>query len=718
MIARQNEGGSKGPPHNRNELWARVLLDELARAGVRHAVVAPGSRSTPLVLALASDSRFRTTVQVDERSAGFLALGVGKATGVPAAVITTSGTAVANLLPAVVEASQSEVPLLVLTADRPPRLRGADANQAIDQVHLFGRATRLFQELSPADVSDPTLRHLRGVANRAVAAAMGDPAGPVHLNVAFEKPLEPVPVPGDLPPGLGEEARLSLEGRPDADPFTRVHPRRLFPTDDVLDALAVRLASARRPLLVAGPVSRPWECGPAIVALARSGGVPLLADPLSGARESGGRVSGGRTAGPGCGPGCGYDLALRVPEMRRHLAPDLVVRFGTTPSSAPLATWLDELREVPQVVVDGGDRWKDHLAVAREVVPGDPARVAADLVRRLPAGWGGGEAWAAAWRRVDAAVREALLPGLEADFFEGAAAVAAAEHAVTHAQGILFVSNSMPIRDVDALWPLGRSDGPSGAGENRDTGDGDAVNGDTEIRDTEIRDLEARDARASAPLRILGNRGASGIDGIVSTALGVAWGSGAPVTALVGDLALVHDMNGLLRARGFGDPGLRGDPADPGERGERGDPADPADPGAPGRADPVKVDFVVVNNDGGGIFHLLPVRDFEPAFTRFVATPHGLEPERIAALHGLPFRRVEGRHDPGSPGALQRVREGLAWARSQPGSVILEIRTDRDQNRRRHVEMVERVRTALLALLETESFPAPASLPEPESEEP
>lgn len=691
-------------PQNRNELWARVLLDELARAGVRHAVVAPGSRSTPLVLALASDSRFRTTVQVDERSAGFLALGVGKATGIPAAVITTSGTAVANLLPAVVEASQSETPLLLVTADRPPRLRGADANQAIDQVHLFGRATRLFQELSPADVSDQTLRHLRGVANRAVAAAMGDPAGPVHLNVAFEKPLEPVPVAGDLPPGLGAAAPLALNGRRDADPFTRVHPRRLFPTDEVLEALAARLSSARRPLLVAGPVSRPWECGPAIVALARSGGVPLLADPLSGARTSGLQTSGLRTSGSSSdGPGCGYDLALRVPEMRRHLAPDLVVRFGTTPSSASLATWLDELREVPQVVVDGGDRWKDHLAVATEVVPGDPVRVAADLVRRLPAGWGGGQAWAAAWSRVDAAVRKALLPGLEADFFEGAAAVAAAEHAATRAQGILFVSNSMPIRDVDALWPLGRGGGRFEAGEGRDL-DGRGVDRrDPDGRDPDGRHPEGREPGASAPLRILGNRGASGIDGIVSTALGVAWGSGAPVTVLVGDLALVHDMNGLLRARGFGDVSEGGDLAAPGH---------------PGRADPVKVDFVVVNNDGGGIFHLLPVRDFEPAFTQFVATPHGLEPERIAALHGLPFRKVEGRDDPGSPGALQRVREGLAWARSQPGSVILEIRTDRDQNRRRHVEMVERVRTALRALLETEPFPDAASFPEPESEEP
>jgi 2-succinyl-5-enolpyruvyl-6-hydroxy-3-cyclohexene-1-carboxylate synthase len=182
---------------NAGTLWARVLLDELARCGVRHLVISPGSRSTPLVLAAARDPRFRMVAQVDERAAGFLALGVGKGTGVPAAAITTSGTAVANLLPAVVEAAQSETPLLVLTADRPPHLRGADANQAIDQVHIFGRYPRFFRELSPYPVTPATLRHLRQVACEAVSAAVGSPAGPVHLNLPFTKPLEPVPVSGD-----------------------------------------------------------------------------------------------------------------------------------------------------------------------------------------------------------------------------------------------------------------------------------------------------------------------------------------------------------------------------------------------------------------------------------------------------------------------------------------------------------------------------------------
>jgi len=174
-----------------NTVWARSLLDELARAGLREVIVAPGSRSTPLVMAAAADERLRVRVHLDERACGFFALGVGKATARPAAVVTTSGTAVANLYPAVVEASQAGVPLIVLSADRPHRLRGADANQAIDQVRIFGTYPRAFFELAEPSLDSRALKHLRGLAARAWASACGHGAGPVHINVPFDKPLEP-----------------------------------------------------------------------------------------------------------------------------------------------------------------------------------------------------------------------------------------------------------------------------------------------------------------------------------------------------------------------------------------------------------------------------------------------------------------------------------------------------------------------------------------------
>lgn len=591
-----------------------MLLDELVRAGVRHVVVAPGSRSTPLVLAAAARAELRVSVQIDERSAGFLALGIGKATGVPAAVITTSGTAVANLLPAVVEACQSESPLLLLTADRPPRLRGADANQAIDQAHIFGRYVRHFRELSPAEVSGAALAHLRSSAVRAVAAAVGEPAGAVHLNLPFEKPLEPTPVEGDLPDGLAEADPIAVGGRPDGAPFVRIARRRGVPDPDAVAALAGRVRGAGRPLVVAGPVPRPDEAGPALRRLAAAG-IPVLADPLSGARF-----------GPGVdaeGVVGGYDLVLRSGGARRALRPDLIVRFGQTPVSPGLLALLRECAAVPQVVVDAGARWKDHLAVASEAIGWDVA-LAADALAAAVGGAGAAGSdpdWTGAWRRAEAAARDAsgvASPPL----CEGA--IAAEVAARTPGDALLFVSSSMPVRDLDAF----------GA------------------------------ARFDGPL-VFGNRGASGIDGIVSSAIGASLGGGRTVVALLGDLALLHDVNGLLSARDDG----------------------------------VRVVFVVVHNDGGGIFHSLPVRRHEPEFTRLFATPHGREVARIAALHDVAHLRVETRDGAGeTDGGLRGVdglRDALDRALAMEGTVLVEVRTDRDENQRRHDEMTERVKAAL-----------------------
>jgi 2-succinyl-5-enolpyruvyl-6-hydroxy-3-cyclohexene-1-carboxylate synthase len=196
-----------------NTVWARSFVDELARTGVRDVVLAPGSRSTPLVLAFARDGRFRLRVHLDERSAAFFALGVGKASGVPALMLTTSGTAAANVFPAVIEASESEVPMLVVTADRPPRLRGADANQTVDQLRLYGRHARDFFDVPAPVLGGPELRHLRTLACRAVAATLGPPAGAVHVNFPFDKPLEPVEPP--------DASRASIRSRSRGEPTAR-----------------------------------------------------------------------------------------------------------------------------------------------------------------------------------------------------------------------------------------------------------------------------------------------------------------------------------------------------------------------------------------------------------------------------------------------------------------------------------------------------------------
>ncbi len=602
---------------NRNELWGRVLIDELARCGVRHVIVSPGSRSTPLVLAAAADPRLRVTSQIDERSAGFLGLGVGKAAHFPAALITTSGTAVANLLPAVVEAAQSETPLLVLTADRPPWLRGADANQTIEQRGIFQGYVRLFEELTPGEASERALRHLRSVACRAVGSALGDPAGPVHLNLPFAKPLEPTPVPGDLPSELAQGQTPGSRGREGGVPWTEIGPRRAGVSSREVATVATVLGEARSPVIVAGVVSRPEEVGPAIRAAAHAFGVPLLADTLSGARYLGGEplASGGVVVG-------GYDLALASEVIRERLRPDLILRVGAAPTSSALASWLESLDDVEHVLVSGGGRWKDHGALATRVIHSDPAGFFEALVRAAPESAVRSETMALPWCEVEEDVRAQLTSPLVGPDFEGGVVAEVARR--VDPEDVLFVSNSMPVRDLDTFVPC-----------------------------------------RSEPLTVLGNRGASGIDGIVSTAAGVSLASGRRVVAIIGDLALLHDSNGLSTLR------------------ERG----------------VRVLLVVINNDGGGIFQHLPIREFEPAFTPLFATPHGRDLSSLAAFQDLPHVRVEvgdGSHGPEELAVLLDE----AWRESvgRDGSALLEIRTDRERCPARRAEVVNAISSAVGAV--------------------
>ena len=599
---------------NRGLLWAGVFVDELARAGVREVALVPGYRSAPLVMAAAEDARLRVFTHLDERSAAFFALGLGKRARRPVAVITTSGTAVANLFPAVVEASHSEAPLLLLTADRPHRLRGADANQAIDQTRFFGGYARDFVEAAPAEVEEGALVHLRAVAARAVAAALGQPAGPVHVNLPFAKPLEPTRAPGDVPDGFASAHPLAALGRPDGAPLTRIVPRRSMPAPDRVARLAARARAVRRGIIVAGPSPEPERDGAAAAALSAATGYPLLADPLSGARF--GEAHGALRVG-------GYDLFLSHAPTRAALRPGLVVRLGASPTSASLLSFLKEAAG-EQWVIDDGDRWKDHANAATDYLRADVAAFSEALCAELAAGprasaenrrepggaartgrardGGDGErawpagAWPELWRAAQRAASGAVAASARGEFFEGA--VCAEVVRAAPPGSTIFVSSSMPVRDLDAFAPPGRK-----------------------------------------RLFVYGNRGASGIDGILSSAAGVAAAEGAPVLAIVGDVAFIHDMNGLLSAR-----------------------------------DHAQVIFVLINNDGGGIFHFLPIRDFEPAFTRHFAAPHGLDFAHAATLYGVPHERVRTRAQ-----LVASLERGIA----RGGSGVIEVRTDRERNRRR-----------------------------------
>lgn len=586
-----------------NTAWARALVDELARAGVREVVLAPGSRSTPLVMAFAADGRFRPRVHLDERSAAFFALGVGKASGVPAVVLTTSGTAAANVYPAVIEASTAEVPLLVVTADRPPRHRGADANQTIDQVRMFGGYVREFFEAPEPTLEGPSLRHLRSVVGRAVAAAVGAPAGPVHVNVPFDKPLEPV----EVPESFSVAHPLAAHGRAGGEPFVGVLAARAQPSAPELEALREEIRSGEG-VIVVGPSPEPARVGPAVKELAAATGFPVLADPLSGARF-----------GPAAGAHCvaAYDLFLRDAAVADRLRPSVVLRVGTSPTSAALLEWLQRHDGVPQIVIDAGGRWKDHLATATRYVRADPAETMRALAARATRT--ASTSWEDLWRRVESAALEAL-GGLRGTLMEAEVwgpVLASLSEGCT-----LFVSNSMPIRDLDAVG-LPREEG----------------------------------------LDVLANRGASGIDGVVSTAFGVASQRRGTTVCVLGDMAFFHDQNGLLWSR----------------------------------EDDTAVVFVLVDNDGGGIFHALPIAQHEPQFTRYFATPHGLDFGHAAALHGIGIDDVE----------VDALADPLEAAIRAGATRVLRVRCDRATTHQRRKALVEAVQAAAREALTSQSEAVP-----------
>ena len=613
-----------------NLAWARAIFAALAEYGVEEVEIAPGSRSAPLVLAAQLVPELRIRVHLDERCAGFFAVGYGRTHLGPAAIVTTSGTAVANLLPSVVEADQSDVPVIVVSADRPPAMRGADANQTILQPGIFGERVRFETDLplpSVDELENSGPRSMIEVVRRAAQHALGPPGGPVHLNVPFDKPLQP-----DSPEGLGlrdpadrrspdlaSEAE-AIERGGDTPGTWRRPPGRRGRGHDQDTLLAHRLETARRPLLVAGPACDPGLLGPAVVRFAAHRGVPVLADPLSGARF--GRGLADTEAAPVMGA---YDHFLRVPEVPRRLRPDLIIRVGRTPTSITLERALAAWQHATQVVIDDGAHRKDHQGLARHYLHASASAV----FDRLAGGDGAGESdglppplppylrqWIGDWAEMEAAAWSAIEEDDANADHEGAYATATIR--ALPPGSTLFVSSSMPVRDVDAY---GRP--------------------------------------AALDIQVLGNRGASGIDGIVSSVMGCAGGGAGPVVGLVGDIAFYHDMNGLLAAR---DKELN-------------------------------VVFVLVDNDGGGIFHMLPIRDFEPAFTPCFATPHGLDFRHAARLYGLRFTEAS------TPAELEAA---VAAGVRRAGTEIVRVRTERERNRRSHERTRARVARRVHEILNRE----------------
>lgn len=586
-------------PANPSHALALVLVDELARCGVTEAVLAPGSRSAALAMVLHDEPRVRLHVEVDERSAGFLAIGLARATGRPAVVVVTSGSAVANLHPAVVEADTGQVPLLLVTADRPPELHHTGANQTIDQAGLFGRAPRHAVTLGVAEDRAGQPRAWRSVVSRAVAETLGlsGPPGPVHLDVPFREPTVPASDDGRAP--AERPYATSIDGRADGRPYTSVtRAPRVLPDPDLTD-LAARLVATERGLVVVGQSSAEAA---AIVALAEATGYPLVAEPTSGARR-----------GP-LAIGTAHHLLGHEGFRRRHV-PDLVLRIGRTGLSRPLASHLGA--HVPQLLIDPDGTWADPERTVSELVVADVAATCRALAGRLavPAS----SEWGERWRAADAAARGAIDAVLDADDRPTEPRAVRDVAAALPDGATLVVASSMPIRDLDQV-------------------------------------LAPRPG-----LRVLANRGASGIDGFVSTALGVALAASdpsavrlpGPTVALTGDLSLLHDTNGLLVSPD---------------------------------AATLDLTIVVLDNDGGGIFSFLPQAAYPASFERVFGTPHGRDLAALAALHDLAYHPVT------SAAALAPT---MTAATEAGGLHLVHVRTDRATNVEVHRRLTAAVHRAL-----------------------
>ena len=554
--------------------YAASFVDELAQNEVKHVVVSPGSRSTPIALLLVEHPDIKIHINVDERSAAFFALGLAKALKEPVGLLCTSGTAAANYYPAVIEAFYSRVPLIVLTADRPHELRDVGAPQAIDQIHLYGRHVKWFVEMALPESTDGMMRYARTVGARAVATAAAEPAGPVHLNFPLREPLIP-----DL-----EKAKEYRQNK--ITPAVLIDSGERSLSASQIEAVATTLSQAKQGIIVCGELPHS-EMKEAIVALAEKLAFPILADPLSQLRSGSHDKAVIIDA---------YDTFLRDETAKAAFRPEVILRFGAMPVSKPLLLFMKKQKQAITLVVDGGAGWREPAGLATNMIYSEEKDFClkiADKIISSP-----NDEWLRLWQTVNGTTKDALASVRdESELSEGKLFALLAD--MMPLESTLFVGNSMPIRDLDTFF-LNNGKG----------------------------------------IKTMANRGANGIDGVVSTALGVSTVSKNTVLA-IGDLSFFHDMNGLLAAK----------------------------------LQKQNITILLVNNDGGGIFSFLPQANEREHFETLFGTPHGLDFSHTSQLYGGKYNKVQ------SWGEFEKV---FTESFEIQGLKIIEVPTERESNLQKH----------------------------------
>ncbi|MFK2824747.1 2-succinyl-5-enolpyruvyl-6-hydroxy-3-cyclohexene-1-carboxylic-acid synthase [Bacillus sp. B190/17] len=576
-------------------LYNAHFIDGLVKAGVESAVISPGSRSTPMALLLTEHPDIKEYIQIDERSAAFFALGLAKVSGKPTALLCTSGTAAANYLPAITEANNARIPLIVLTSDRPHELREVGAPQTIDQNRLYGTHVKWFAEMALPDAEESILRYVRTTAAKAVYTAKQSPAGPVHLNFPFREPL--------LPEYDGLFERL------ETDRFPAIHLNegmRVLPQCEI-EELAALLQGKEKGLIVCGEQqSEGFE--EVVVELAEKLGYPILADPLSGLRS--GAVYSDLIIDS-------YDAFLRNDRVKQEAVFDVVLRFGAMPVSKALTQFLCRHAGKVHCVVDGGGGWRDPIGVATHMLAADESAFCRLLTSCLKEREDT-SLWMRNWIRINQGAKAKMESiGEDQELDEGTLFYEILQRLPD--PSALFVGNSMPIRDLDSFF-------------------------------------FANHRR----VRLLANRGANGIDGLVSSALGAAAVT-SPLYLIIGDLSFFHDLNGLLAAK------LNG----------------------------IKMTVIVINNNGGGIFSYLPQAAEPKHFERLFGTPADLDFSYAAQLYGAGYEKVSD---------LSSLDTAMAKAERADGLFIIEAVTDRVKNVIAHRELWEKVSQEMNKLTAGDDF--------------